>query len=529
MKIIRYEGKLIDSYIVEYRVRTRTLMSFNVNIIEDEDGNLTYNVDIPELSPEEVKVMEMLRDKVLDSISEKEMPTNEEDALEFLFRETIDIARRYLKWLRRFSETTIAKVIQWVLMEMRYGILTPFLADKKNVEDIHIPGVGRPIHVTHTAYGTTMKTNIVVDVDDDIDALVQRLVHMAGRHVSVATPIVDAQLPDGSRVVVTYKREVSPEGSSLTIRLFKEEPITIAKIIESKTTSPLLAAYFWFLLEHHKNMMIIGVTGSGKTTLLNALITFIPSNYKIVTVEEVREIRLPEDIYTNYEPLVVRPAYGSEKKGEVTLYDLVKATLRMRPDYLIVGEARGEEAYVLFQAAATGHGTLSTMHAETFEEAVQRLINPPMNVPYTFIPSMHLFLHISREKIFDYEKGIYKFIRRVREVGESILDPRSESKIRFNIVCRWDPKDDTHILDYRRSIQLLKISEAKGINMTDIINELETRAKFLLWLSKQKLSYRDVSRLILQFSNQKKRKELLAKLRPEIETMVKNEYHMVTI
>ncbi|MFP3281212.1 MAG: type II/IV secretion system ATPase subunit, partial [Vulcanisaeta sp.] len=361
-----------------------------------------------------------------------------------------------------------------------YGPIDALMRDE-NIEDISCDGVGRPVYVFHRRY-ESIPTNIVPITDKGLDDLVVKLIHMSGRHVSVATPIVDAQLPDGSRIAVTYRREVSPGGSTFTIRRFRKNPLTFTELVKFGNISAEIAGYFWTMLDNGRSFLVLGVTGAGKTSFLNAMATFIRPHMKIITVEEVPEINLP---HKNWVRLVTRQSYGSEKINEITLFDLVKATLRMRPDYLIVGEIRGEEAYVLFQAVNTGHSGMSTMHAESFEAAVNRLMSPPMNIPPAYIPAMSIFVMIKRVKIGG------RLTRRVTEVGEVYMDG---DKIRFNTVFKWNPRNDTHESYVSNSVLVRQISDMTGKDVDEVLMEIGTRSKIVSWMVENGIfNFEDVS------------------------------------
>jgi flagellar protein FlaI len=362
-----------------------------------------------------------------------------------------------------------------------YGPIDALMRDE-NIEDISCDGVGRPVYVFHRRY-ESIPTNIVPITDKGLDDLVVKLIHMSGRHVSVATPIVDAQLPDGSRIAVTYRREVSPGGSTFTIRRFRKNPLTFTELVKFGNISAEIAGYFWTMLDNGRSFLVLGVTGAGKTSFLNAMATFIRPHMKIITVEEVPEINLP---HKNWVRLVTRQSYGSEKINEITLFDLVKATLRMRPDYLIVGEIRGEEAYVLFQAVNTGHSGMSTMHAESFEAAVNRLMSPPMNIPPAYIPAMSIFVMIKRVKIGG------RLTRRVTEIGEVYMD--DSGKIRFNTVFKWNPRNDTHESYVSNSVLVRQISDMTGKDVDEVLMEIGTRSKIVSWMVENGIfNFEDVS------------------------------------
>ncbi|MFN4046379.1 MAG: type II/IV secretion system ATPase subunit, partial [Acidilobaceae archaeon] len=231
-----------------------------------------------------------------------------------------------------------------------YGPLDPLIRDPY-IEDISCDGVRRPVYVWHQKY-ESIPTNIFFETEDELDSTVLKLTHKAGKHVSSAFPIVDAILPEGHRFAATFRREVSVGGSTFTIRKFREKPLSIVDLIIQNTLNSTLAAYLWIAMEHRMPGIVMGVTGAGKTSMLNALATLLKPSLKVVTIEDTPELRLTLE---NWVQLVSRPSYSvtGSKVGEVSLYDLVKVSLRYRPDVIIVGEVRGEEAYVLFQAVAS--------------------------------------------------------------------------------------------------------------------------------------------------------------------------------
>ncbi|WP_054842179.1 type II/IV secretion system ATPase subunit [Vulcanisaeta distributa] len=453
-------------------------------IVQDErtGGDIMYYLEEITLDPIEQQVYKELVRIVMLELPPPEELTKMGDVKNYLLNELKKIVGRYRRLFRNVPPSSFAKFLYYMERDLLgYGPIDALMRDE-NIEDISCDGVGRPIYVFHRRY-ESIPTNIVPMTDQALDDLVVKLIHMSGRHVSVATPIVDAQLPDGSRIAVTYRREVSPGGSTFTIRKFRKNPLTFTELVRFGNISAEIAGYFWVMLDNGRSFLVLGVTGAGKTSFLNAMATFIRPHMKIITVEEVPEINLP---HKNWVRLVTRQSYGTEKINEITLFDLVKATLRMRPDYLIVGEIRGgEEAYVLFQAVNTGHSGISTMHAESFEAAVNRLMSPPMNIPPAYIPAMNIFVMIKRVKIGG------KLTRRVTEVGEVYMDG---DKIRFNTVFRWNPRTDTHDSFVEKSILVKQISDMTGKDVDEILREIDTRAKIVNWMLENGIfNFEDVS------------------------------------
>ena len=213
--------------------------------------------------------------------------------------------------------------------------------------------------------------------------------------MSIAHPIVDLTLPGKHRLAVSFGKETTPAGTSFTIRKFKEDPLTIVDLILNETIDESIAAYLWMLMENKMSVMVVGPTGAGKTTALNAIACLVQPDYKMISVEEVQEINLPQE---NWVSTISRTGFGGDSEGEVTLYDLIKSAVRHRPAFILVGEIRGEEAYVLFQALATGHGGLCTMHADDVETVVKRLTQPPMNIPQNILSLMNCVIVVKQVK-----------------------------------------------------------------------------------------------------------------------------------
>jgi flagellar protein FlaI len=279
-------------------------------------------------------------------------------------------------------------------------------------------------------------------------------------------------LPGKDRLAATFKREVSPKGGSFSIRRFREEPFSVVDLVEMGTLNEEIAAYFWLLIENRMTIAVIGGTGAGKTSTLNALASLVKPSMKIVTVEEIPELNLPHE---NWVQLVARESYGLGimKTGEVSLFDLVRASLRYRPDYIVVGEIRGEEAFVLFQALATGHGGLTTLHAESLDYTVKRLTSPPMNVAPTYIPLINLAALVERVQLPNSKVGGMTFGRRIQSIVE-VVDYE-----KYKTITSWNPTTDSFNVDFTKSDQLKKIARRHDISIADVLSELEARAHFI--------------------------------------------------
>jgi flagellar protein FlaI len=338
------------------------------------------------------------------------------------------------------------------------------------IEDISVNGIGMPVYVWHRKY-ESMPTNLTFTDETALDNLIVKLTHLSSKHISTAFPILDAMLPGKDRLAATYRREVSPKGGSFTIRRFREEPFSIIDLIEMGTINEEIGAYFWLLVENRMSIAVIGGTGAGKTSTLNALASLVKSQMKIVTVEEIPEMNIPHE---NWVQLVSRESYGlgAVKTGEVTLFDLVKTSLRYRPDYIVVGEIRGEEAFVLFQALATGHGGLTTLHADSLDYAIKRLTSPPMNVSKVYVPLINVATMVERVQLPSAKDNI-TFGRRLTSISE-VVDYEE-----YREIARWNPLTDTFKVTFENSEQLRRIAVRYGLTLDDVLNEIGHRVLLL--------------------------------------------------
>ncbi len=453
-----------------------------------ETGETRYVVDEIPLTPQEQRIYEQIINVLY---WEMRPPREDEDPREYFAREAKCVIRKYRIRLGRMPGVSWAKILYYVERNtLGFGPIDPIMKDPY-VEDISCDGVGKPIYVWHRRY-ESIPTNIVFTSDRELDEMIMKLAHKAGKHVSVAFPIVDAILPGGHRLAATFKREVSTKGSTFTIRKFREDPITIVDMINFGTVSPGLAAYFWLAMEFKMTSLIMGVTGSGKTTTLNALACMFRPTIKVVTIEDTPELKLPLE---NWVQLVSRPSYGlgPERVGEITLFDLVKVSLRYRPDVIIVGEVRGEEAYVLFQAIATGHGGMTTLHAENIDAAVKRLTSPPMNIPKSYIPLINVAAVIKRVRLYNPD-GTYRIARRITEVYE-VRDYGD-----YPMVAKWDPVEDKHKVNIEESVVLRKICEEIGRDISWAVEEVAKRSTVLKWMAVKGIrKYTEVAAVIQKY------------------------------
>ena len=356
------------------------------------------------------------------------------------------------------------------------------------VEDISCDGIGIPIYVWHRDF-ESIPSNIAFSTKEELASFIVRLAYKSGGQITVAQPILEGSLPEGFRTHLTLD-EVSKRGSTFTIRKFREEPPTIVDLMLWGTLSPRIAAYLWICIENLKSLLIVGATAGGKTTTLGALAMFMKPELKIVTIEELREIKLPHE---NWIPMVTRES-TQEGVAELGLYDLLKSALRQRPDYIIVGEIRGEEAYTLLQAISTGHGGISTIHADSVQTAIKRMLTKPMDIPGMLLPLMSTLVMISRVKIAD------KFARRITNVSEMVGYNEQTKNAQLNSLFEWTGElKDTFEMRGQSNV-FKQIAESKHIPEEDVYSDMEQKQQILEWLLTKKIhAYKDVANIIRQY------------------------------
>ena len=410
--------------------------------------------------------------------------------------QTAESAERYLsgkvralarKYGYRIPPPTMTKLLYYLTRDfIHLGKIEPLMRDKL-IEDISCDGAGIPLYIWYREY-ESIPTNISFETNEELDTFVSKLAYTAGKHVSLAEPIVDASLTDGSRLHLTYGKEITQRGSTFTIRKFRVDPLTIVDLIRYNTLSSDIAAYLWYLIEKKLALLIAGGTASGKTTSLNALSMFIEPGEKIVSVEDTPELNLPHE---NWIQSVTR---GVGTAGEITMFDLLKASLRQRPDVLIVGEVRGEEAFTLLQSIATGHGGLGTIHADSVEATINRLTTEPMNIPRSLVGTT-LDCIVMQLKIRLADRSV----RRVVAVTEVVGHDARTDEIVLNDAFKWDPVVDRYAFTGRSKL-FDKITQKFGTRPEEIRRDIDGRKVFLDWLvAKNIRGHAEVSNQVREF------------------------------
>jgi len=481
LSVVRGDAKLLETYALyepwAYAYITEDLATGTINYVVYEIG----------LTPQEESVYKNIVDYIMWELEPPKIPI--EDVREYISRFARRAIRLFQLRLGRTPGLSWSKIGYYIERNIiGYGPIDPLMRDP-SIEDISCNGPGIPVYVWHRRY-EYLPTSVVFRTSQELDEFVVKLAHLAGKHISVAYPVLDAIIPGGHRVAATFQKEISTKGSTFTIRKFKEDPITIVDLVNYGTISPEIAAYFWLAMDFKMTTLILGVTGAGKTSTLNALANLLRPTYKIVTIEDTPELRLPQE---NWVQLTGRPSYLVSGVSEIKLYDLVKISLRYRPDVVIVGEVRGEEAYVLFQAIATGHSGITTLHAEDIDAAVKRLTSPPMNIPNAYIPLVNMALVIKRVTKLD-ETGRPRPVRRITAIWEI------EDYSKYKELASWDPVRDRFKVNLKESLIVERIARMKGLYVGEVVEDIIKRKSILDYLvATGRRSYKEIATYVYNY------------------------------
>lgn len=463
-------------------------------IVEDQKNEVKYSILEPTLTDLDKQWVDEIKSFLWDELKVNTKGfKNKDEAEEFLKLKILETALRYKI---NVDTATLGKYQYYITRDfLGFGRIDGIMRDE-NIEDVSCDGVGSPVFVWHRKY-ESIPSNVIFNTHEELENFVFKLAYMCGRHISIAQPILDGTLQDGSRAQVTYGTEVTPKGSTFTIRKFKRSPLTITDLIIYKALSSEIAAYYWFLIENRHSVLIGGDIGGGKTSMLNAISLFIRPTLKIVSIEDTQEIRLP---HKNWEMMVTRQglgtgagAVGEAGIGSISMFDLLRAALRQRPDFIIVGEIRGEEAYALFQAMATGHLGLTTIHAEHVQGVLHRLTTKPMNIPHTQVENLNA-ISICRRLVVNNVS-----LRRTISVSEMVGWDKDKNDFIIAPIFKWDVEKDVY-QKVGRSPLLDRIAEQWGYSHDEIDQELEMRKTILDFMVRKHIrTYEEVSKLVLDY------------------------------
>ncbi len=458
----------------------------------EQKKELIYNVEEPALSEPEKEILRLIMLALEEMIN-----------ISLVKAEKVNVIIKYLEQnVQSILIELGTKVTKETYLKLMYYIfrnsvglnrIEPLLKDFY-IEDIECNGHNFPIYVVHRIY-ENLKTNVIFTDVQELTDFVEKLAQKCGRYVSYAKPLLDGTLPDGSRVNATYSEDVTTRGPTFTIRKFTKDPWTPIHMINFGTAPAKVFAYIWLGIEHKFNFMVIGETASGKTTFLNSILSFIPPDARVVSIEDTRELNLA---HTNWMPTVTRTGFGipnieGKEYGEITLFDLLKESFRQAPDYVIVGEIRGKEAFVLFQGMASGHSSFGTFHAGSVETLVRRLETPPINLSPSLIESLDVVC------IMTHLKETNKNIRRLRELVEIIQMSKEIGKVDTNTPFIWDPVSD-RIVQKTGFYLFQKINKRTGKNINELNRELQLRAMLLQAMANKKIQdFKQVNEIIKEY------------------------------
>jgi flagellar protein FlaI len=470
----------------------------------------TYEVLEPRLKRDEEILLDFINNQIINEIEFSRDETESDEENKEKLRDLMNGI--LLKAGKDITPETRERLYYYIVRKfMGYDKINVMMTDPM-LEDISCDGVNLPLYVFHREF-KNIKTNVMYTDHEELDNFVINLAQKSGKSISIANPVLDATLPDGSRLNQTLGTEVTTRGSSFTIRKFKEDPLTVSDLVKFSTMSPEMAAHLWLAVQFGESMICSGGTASGKTTTLNAVSHFIPPSAKIITIEDTREMNLPHE---NWIAGLTREKKSEEGGQSIDMFTLLVAALRQRPEYMIVGEVRGKETMAVFQAMATGQITYSTIHADSVPSIVHRLENPPINIPRILILGLNLIILQAQVRV----KG--KRTRRIKELVEVIGIEPTTNEVITNTVYKWMPaKDEFKYGGHSKLYE--KIMERENLTAEEVLEEVNRRSKIIIWMMKKNLrKHVEVASVINEYYRDPK--PLLERVKKEMADIEAAEY-----
>ena len=512
--VVKGEGGEYESFYIDLRPKFVTLpdldektkinvryplippFSFAHIYWDEENKELVYFIEEPVLSPAESELLDFIKTGLEEMINISYIrAANAGLLIKYLEQNVQSIL---LELGTKISKETYNKILYYVIRDsLGLNQIEPMMRDYY-IEDVECNGDGYPLYIVHRKYAN-MRTNVIFKQREELINFVEKLSQKAGRYVSYAKPLLDGALPDGSRVNATYTEDITTRGPTFTIRKFTKEPWTPIHLLSFKTVSAEALAFLWLAVENKANLMFVGETASGKTTFLNAIAQFIPPEARVCSIEDTRELNLP---HSNWLPAVTRAGFGiptilGTQYGEITLFDLLKETFRQAPDYVILGETRGEETYVLFQGMASGHPSFATFHAGSVDTMVRRFETPPINLSPSLVSSLDIVIVVTHIKTPE------KSFRRMKEFVEIINVSEEVGKVNSNQLFAWDSVNDKFIFN-DKSVLLQKISSRTGLKISELEADIKKRASLLSkMLEKGVIDFRETAKIINSYYKDK--------------------------
>jgi len=478
--------KVKDKSLVDVRYCLVAPFAFAHIYWDEKKYELIYEIEEPILNEAEMKQKEQIILAMKNMINFDTVVSKDKEAL-------LDYIDRRFKILAielgmEIPYESYRKIYYYLCRDfIGFNETDPLLRDYF-VEDIECNGVGVSVYIVHRIY-RNLKTNLIMKDLEELSSFVEKLAQRCGRYISYAMPILDGSLPDGNRVNATYTKDITSRGPTFTIRKFTKVPWTPPQLVSFKTLSPEMVAYLWLLIQYKMNILIVGGTSSGKTTLLNAIAFFIPPEARVVTIEDTRELNFVKE---NWLPSVARTATGTGTIGEVDLYTLLKSSFRQNPDYVIVGETRGKEASVLFQGMASGHSSISTIHADSVDTVIKRLETPPIELPPTLLNVLDCLCIMTHARVNKQET------RKLKEIVE-LINVDHNGVATTNTPFIWNPSNDQFYFKKNSKI-FEKIAKRNGLAMSEVNLEFRRRVALIYKLYQQKIfKFEDVQKIINEY------------------------------
>lgn len=488
--------KIADKTKIDVRYALVSPFSFAHVYWDSKLSEVVYDVEEPVLSTEENNIRKIITNAMRDLINMETIMKKDND----IFLNYIDRTFKILliELGINISYESYKNIFYYLIRNfIGFNEVDPLLRDYF-VEDIECNGTESPVYLVHRTF-RSMKTNVWFKDNDYLASLIEKFAQRCGKYISYSNPILDGSLPDGSRVNATYTADITSRGPTFTIRKFTKTPWTPPQLIGFGTLSPEMLAYLWLLVQYKMNILITGGTASGKTSLLNAIAFFIPPESRVVSIEDTRELNLPRD---NWLPSVARGATGMGNIGEIDLFALLKSSFRQAPEYVIVGEVRGQEAYVLFQGMASGHASISTLHADSVETVIRRLETPPIELSPTLLNTLDCVCIMTHAIVNKQET------RKLKEIVELITVNQDGSAV-TNTPYVWNPQDNQFY--FKKNSRIFeKISKRYGLTPQELDLEFRRRVHLLYKLYETKyFDFKKVQDLVNEYY--KKPKDVLMK------------------
>ncbi|MFB6132281.1 MAG: type II/IV secretion system ATPase subunit [Halanaeroarchaeum sp.] len=477
--LVSFDG--VDGYEEVDRYWVNAPFAFVSVNYDDAKNEYLYHIVEPDLSEFEHEVLEELFTDVRDTLIYRAVH-DVEDSQEVLKRQVEELLGQYGVDV----DTNAFYRLFYYLHRSFEGFekLDPLMSDP-HIEDISCDGYDIPVFVYHDEY-TDVRTNRSYD-REELDNFVIRLAQQSGRHISIGDPVTETTLSEGSRAELALGTEVTPRGSAFTIRKYAEEPFTPATLVDFDTFDLNQMAYLWLAIESNKSLIFAGGTASGKTTSMNAVSMFVPPRSKILTIEDTRELTLHHE---NWLSSITRESLGEGE--DITMYDLLRSALRHRPEYIVVGEVRGEEAMTLFQAMNTGHTTFSTMHADSVQTTINRLENKPIDVPRAMIQSLDILSVQTLTYVGD------ERVRRNQVIAEIEGIDQRTGDLDYSTAFEWNPESDT-FSQYDSKV-LDEIMDDRGWSRAEMLREFRDRKRVLAYLVERDVEdFRQFTALINEY------------------------------